>query len=310
MVMSDWTLKILETPDELVGVEKLQRLVWPGGDTEVVPMHMLVAAVRGGGVVIGAYVHSKETGTQSQLVGFVYGFPGIYFTPDGPRLKHCSHMMGVHPDYRDSGLGFALKRAQWQMVRHQGLDRITWTYDPLLSRNAYLNIAKLGAVCNTYRREYYGEMRDGLNVGLPSDRFEVDWWVNAKRVKRRLSRRARGRLDLAHFFSAGVEIINPSKVGEGDWPNPLPLSLSQFSEEGKGDLGGTGKGDALLLAEIPADFLALKAAASTLALEWRIHIRTLFEGLFTRGYLVTDFVYLPGSQPRSFYVLSHGESTL
>ena len=87
--------------------------------------------------------------------------------------------------YRDSGIGFALKRAQWQMVRHQDLDHITWTYDPLLSRNAYLNIARLGAVCSTYRRSEYGEMRDGLNVGLPSDRFQVDWWLNSHRVQRR-----------------------------------------------------------------------------------------------------------------------------
>ena len=82
--------------------------------------------------------------------------------------------MGIHPDQRNSGIGFASKRAQWQMVRHQGLDHITWTYDPLLSRNAYLNIAKLGAVCNTYRRSEYGDMRDGLNVGCPPT---ASWWI-------------------------------------------------------------------------------------------------------------------------------------
>ena len=98
--------------------------------------------------------------------------------------KHCSHIAAFIPNHRDSGVGFALKRAQWQMVRHQGLDHVTWTYDPLLSRNAHLNIARLGAVCSTYRRSEYGDMRDGLNAGLPSDRFQVDWWVNTKRVER------------------------------------------------------------------------------------------------------------------------------
>jgi predicted GNAT superfamily acetyltransferase len=83
------------------------------------------------------------------------------------RARRFSHI-GIDPDQRDAGIGFALKRAQWQMVRHQGLDHITWTYDPLLSRNAYLNIAKLGAVCNTYRRSEYGDMRDGNAL---SDRF-------------------------------------------------------------------------------------------------------------------------------------------
>lgn len=303
--MGEWTLHILESPAEMHAVEDLQRQVWPGNETEIVPAHMLIAVVRGGGLVIGAY--GTSPGDSQRLLGFVFGFPGFYLTPDGPRLKHCSHMLGVHPDCRDHGLGFALKRAQWQMVRHQGLGRVTWTYDPLLSRNAHLNIAKLGAVCNRYHREYYGEMRDGLNVGLASDRFEVDWWVNTHRVKRRLSRRARLPLDLAHFFEAGAEIINPTEIGSRGWARPSPPARPPAPPR----LGGTGEGgENILLVEIPADFLALKAADPALALEWRLHSRVLFEDLFGRGYLVTDLVYLPGAHPRSFYVLSHGESTL
>ncbi|HEY7712740.1 MAG TPA: GNAT family N-acetyltransferase, partial [Candidatus Entotheonella sp.] len=104
-------------------MEELQRIVWPGSETDVVPAHMLITAIHNGGLVAGAFV-------DEQLIGFVFGFPGIEFTPDGPRPKHCSHMMGIHPKHRDTGVGFALKRAQWQMVRHQGVDHITWTYDP------------------------------------------------------------------------------------------------------------------------------------------------------------------------------------
>jgi predicted GNAT superfamily acetyltransferase len=139
------TIRLLETPEDMTAVEDLQRLVWPGSETDVVPAHMLITAVHNGGLVLGAF-------QDEHMVGFVFGFPGLEATPDGPRAKHCSHMMGIHPEYRDGGLGFALKRAQWQMVRHQGLDHITWTYDPLMSRNAYLNIARLGAVCHIYRR--------------------------------------------------------------------------------------------------------------------------------------------------------------
>ena len=117
-------IKILETPEELSAVESLQRAVWPGSETDVVPAHVFIAAIHNGGVVAGAYI-------EHQLVGFVFGFPGLESTPDGPRPKHCSHMMGILPGHRDSGVGFALKRAQWQIVRHQGLDHITWTYDPL-----------------------------------------------------------------------------------------------------------------------------------------------------------------------------------
>lgn len=305
--MSDWKLKILDRPSEMEAVEELQRLVWPASETEVVPVHVLVAAVHNGGLLVGAFGKETRRGQPGPLLGFVFGFPGLYMTPDGPRLKHYSHMLAVHPDHRDQGLGFILKRAQWQMVRHQGLDRITWTYDPLMSRNAHLNIAKLGAVCNTYHREFYGEMRDGLNVGLPSDRFDVDWWVNTKRVERRLSRRARLRLDLAHYFAGGAEILNPSRRDERGLPRP---AKSVTLPPDPVDRGERGDNAPLLLVEIPADFSGMKAADPPLALEWRLHTRQLFEALFERGYLVTDFVYLPGSQPRSFYVLSHGESTL
>ena len=304
--MIDYTIRMLESPDDLSAVEDLQRLVWPGGDTEVVPVHMLVAAVRGGGLVMGAYTSSDGVATVPLLVGFVFGFPGFYFTPDGPRIKHCSHMLGVHPDHRDRGLGFSLKRAQWQMVRRQGVDRITWTYDPLQSRNGYLNIAKLGAVCNTYHREYYGVMRDGLNVGVPSDRFEVDWWVDSRRVNRRLSKHPRRQLELVDYISGGVKIINPSQVEEGDLPRPSSLPLSNDLERPS----GKGEREALLLVEIPSDFMSLKGADPSVALEWRLHTRTIFEELFKRGYLVTDSVFQPGSHPRSLYILTHGLSTL
>jgi predicted GNAT superfamily acetyltransferase len=214
-------------------------------------------------------------------------------------------MLGVDPRCRDQGLGFLLKRAQWQMVRHQGLDRITWTYDPLLSRNAYLNIAKLGTVCNTYQRELYGAMRDGLNTGMPSDRLQVDWWINSRRVERRLSRRARPPLNLANYYAAGVEILNPTKFIQEGWPVP--------SEESPATLRvwqGDNDPPPLLLLEIPADFLALKSAQPALALAWRLHVRTLLEKLFERGYLITDFIYIEGKQARGLYVLSFGESTL
>ena len=315
-------LRILETNEELVAVEDLQRLVWPGNETEIVPSHLLLTAVHNGGLVIGAYdsrgtkeeeiteidfdkVGQTEIPPEAPLVGFVFGFPGLYFTPDGPRPKHCSHMLGVLPDYRDHGIGFTLKRAQWQWVRHQGLDRITWTYDPLQSRNANLNIARLGAVCNNYMREYYGQMRDELNAGLPSDRFQVDWWINSRRVMQRLSKKPRTRLDLAHFLSAGARILNPSQID----PRGLPRPFQEINKINYENIKETEE-SSFLLVEIPPHLTTLKEADPILALEWRIHTRALFENLFERGYLVTDLVYLPGTYPRSFYVLSNGESTL
>lgn len=284
--MADTVIKLLESPEEMTLVEELQRAVWPGSETDVVPAHVFITAVHNGGLVIGAFI-------EDELVGFVFGFPGLDFTPDGPRPKHCSHMMGIKPGKRDAGVGFALKRAQWQMVRTQGIDHITWTYDPLLSRNAYLNIAKLGAVCSTYRQSEYGEMRDGLNVGLPSDRFQVDWWVNTRRVERRLSKGARGPLKLEDFSKADLQPLYTTQINDLKLLQP-PEHFSPF--EGN-----------LLLAEIPSDFGTLKDADSALARDWRFFSRDVFETAFAAGYIVTDFVF---EERRSFYVLSHGESTL
>ena len=293
-------IKIIESAEDLPEVEELQRQVWPGSETDVVPLHMLRAAVHSGGLVIGAYEQLDGAGDEKQtLTGFVFGFPGIYPTPDGPRIKHCSHMMGILPGRRDQGLGFRLKRAQWQMVRKQGMDRITWTYDPLLSRNAHLNIARLGAVCNTYEVSFYGPMRDGLNIGLDSDRFEVDLWVNSRRVERRLGNDTRPELKRADFEAALAEILNPVRFNPAGFPvppdSPSPVPAYQ---------------DKLCLVEIPADFNALKAADFDLARAWRAHSRAVFTGLFAEGFLVTDFIYEPGAPARSFYVLSHGDSTL
>jgi predicted GNAT superfamily acetyltransferase len=288
--MQSWNIRLLETPEEMSAVEALQREVWPGSETDIVPAHLLIAAVHNGGLVLGAF-------ESEQLVGFVFGFPGLESTPDGPRPKHCSHMAGVHPDHRDGGLGFALKRAQWQMVRHQGLDHITWTYDLLLSRNAYLNIARLGAVCSTYRRSEYGEMRDRLNAGLPSDRFQVDWWLNTHRVERRLAKRARPTLKLAHLARVGVHPLYPLRHGADGLPRP-PEHVPEL--EGQ-----------LVAAEIPSDFLDLKSADFPLARDWRFFAREFFETAFAKGYIVTDFVFDRGADaPRCLYILTDGESTL
>ncbi len=284
-----FTIHLIETPEEMHLVEELQRDVWPGSETDVVPLHMLITTVHNGGLVLGAFENEK-------IIGFVFGFPGLETTPDGPRPKHCSHMMGVHPDHRDDGIGFALKRAQWQMVRHQGLDHITWTYDPLLSRNAYLNIAKLGAVCATYRQSEYGDMRDGLNVGLPSDRFQLDWWINTRRVEKRLSKRPRPTLKWNQVAKSGMRPFYAVDSSTGI-PRP-PEHVPPFD-------------DRLLLAEIPADFMTLKEKDFPLARDWRFFTRELFETAFAKNYIVTDFVLdKNNSVSRGFYVLTHGESTL
>lgn len=288
-------IRLLETPEEMTAVEDLQRIVWPGSETEIVPAHLLITAAHNGGIVLGAFETDGDEKDTRRLVGFIFGFPGLESLPDGPRAKHCSHMLGVLDSQRNSGIGFALKRAQWQMVRHQGLDHITWTYDPLLSRNAWLNIAKLGAVCSVYLRLEYGDMHDGLNAGLPSDRFQVDWWIRTRRVERRLGRRSRGGLELSQFQKAGTRLLYSSVLRADGFPQP-PEHF--FSPD-----------DRIVLAEIPSDFLILKSADLALARDWRFFSRELFETCFAAGYLVTDFIF-DRTTGKNFYVLADGESTL
>ena len=137
---------------------------------EVLPVHLMVAVPRNGGLLLGAF-------DGDDLVGYVFGFPGI---TAGGKLKHCSHMMGVAPGCQVRGIGYQLKLAQREHLLARGCDLVTWTYDPLASRNAYLNLAKLGVVCRTYLQDYYGPMTDGLNAGLPADRLQVDWWIGSE----------------------------------------------------------------------------------------------------------------------------------
>ncbi len=286
-------IRTLDTVEDVHAVEELQREVWPGSETDVVPGHLLLTIEHNGGLLLGAFVEGR-------LAGFVLGFLAVdTASPERvamARLKHCSHMLGVHPDYRDQGIGLALKLAQRRQLLAQGVRLATWTYDPLQSRNAHLNVRRLGALCRRYISNAYGEMRDELNQGLPSDRFEVEWWVTSSRVETRVEG-TRPPLDLANFLAAGAEKINPASLDKADLPRPSQTPAS---------LNGN-----LLLVEIPPDFDRVKQEDIDLAYQWRRHTREIFKSAFDAGYIVTDFVHLAGERvPRSYYLLSHGEGTL
>lgn len=286
-------IRPLVSPAEMLQAEEVQRQVWGEGDTDILPVHLLQAINLHGGVVIGAFDGDK-------LVGLVVGFLGA--DSESPervamaRLEHYSHILGVLPEYRSRRLGYALKIAQREAVLAQGVRLITWTFDPLLSLNAHLNIRQLGAVCNRYLPNVYGELRDSLNIGQKSDRFVVDWWITSRRVISRLAGE-RKPLDLAHFLSAGAEKVNPSSLNDEGFI--YPAEDVRYSES------------TLALVEIPADIQAIRSADPALAKAWREGTREIFTNMFEAGYLVTDFVYLRGERyPRSYYVLAHGESTL
>ncbi len=256
-------IRTLTKVSELRAVEGVQQAVWGMPDREVVPSHQLLAAVRNGGLVLGAF-------SEGRLVGFSYAFVGWR---EGERVLH-SHMTAVLPGLQDRQVGYRLKLAQREWALENGYRRVVWTFDPLQSRNAHFNLRKLGARAERYEVNYYGEMEDDLNRGLPTDRLEVDWWLRSEPVVARL---------------------------EGRWPG-VSLARTQPVLEAAGDgPGPVGRpAGPLLRLEVPRSVRALQERDLQLALSWRLAVRQAFVRCFREGYAAVDFAQEAG---RGFYVL-------
>lgn len=269
------TIRAVKTIDESAMVADLSMRVWESGPDAAVPDHVIITAAKNGGVVLLACDGDEP-------VGFVFGFLG--FT-DELRVKHCSHQAGVLKSYQNSGLGYQLKAAQRQMLLKQGIDHATWTFDPLECRNANLNLHKLGGVCCTYLRNVYGQLGDGLNAGLPSDRFLLDWWVQSDWVRSRMDEKIKIP-SLSERLQQGVQVLNtPTRHRDG---HLLPtVQVPAFEDQ-------------YCLLEFPASIQAIKQADLGLAYAWRIHSRAVFEEAFARGYSAIDLLYENG---RSCYLL-------
>jgi predicted GNAT superfamily acetyltransferase len=267
--MSEYAISIrpLAQLEEYKEAETVQCLAWHMDNAnDAVPLNMLVAAQRYGGLVAGAF------DDHNLMLGFVFGFLGT--TGDG-HVKHCSHMLGIRPDVQHKHIGYRLKLFQRQYVMKQGWDLITWTYDPLECPNASLNIAKLGGMVRTYIPNMYGAWEESLNRGLVTDRFEVEWWLRSPRVCAIVeSTAARQTFQTAYELGA-QDVLSVERDANG-LLHPLEPILD-FS------------GDRVLI-EVPADFQALKAASLELAQTWRQVTRTLFTQYFARGYAVVDYL--------------------
>lgn len=258
---------------EMVAVRQLQRQIW-GFDEPEIGLYppVLNTAAKNGGVVLGAF--DQETG---QMVGFLFSFLGR--EPGGP-FKLCSQALGVLPNWRGQGIAENLKWVQRERALAQDLPLITWTYDPLESPNAHLNLHKLHAIARTYWRDVYGSNFGQLNAGLPTDRLLVEWWVK------------------------GPRLVSTSQV-EVEWWEAVPV----FEVAGQGVERWITRAnlvltDELLQLEIPADLQRLKAANLELALDWRLKVRRAFENYFSRGYLAIDFMStFEGEERRNRYIL-------
>jgi len=260
-------------------VLEVQADAWGMPDEEIVPTHVLIAVAKNGGVVLGAF--DERTG---EMVGFVFGFTGRR----GSEFYHYSHMLGVKRAYQGRGIGFRLKLAQREAALRSGLNLMRWTFDPLQRSNSRLNIGKLGAICRTYHRSYYGQMEDEINRGLGSDRFEVEWHLDSPRVVGRISSHSRPPHP-SELLEVGAKIFLGSQPDSEGFRSPERVR----SEPESG----------LLLVEIPWDVNELRRRGRLdLIAKWRAATADAFELLFGTGYVDVE-VAVDRESKRCFHVL-------
>jgi predicted GNAT superfamily acetyltransferase len=161
----------LRSLDEFDRCLELQREAFGWADVDLLPRRFMVVTGHIGGLVLGAFDGDR-------LVAFLNSIPGHR---NGLPYWH-SHMLAVANDYWNSGLGSQLKLAQREAALERGIRLIEWTFDPLESKNAYLNIVKLGAIVRRYYPHHYGETTGALQRGLDSDRVIAEWWIDRPRV--------------------------------------------------------------------------------------------------------------------------------
>jgi predicted GNAT superfamily acetyltransferase len=269
----------LESVEEYRQCEKLQARVWGPDDVVRVPALVMVAAHVNGGFAFGAFAG----GPGGQLVGFVLASPGL---SDAGHVKQCSILMAVDPEFQNSGVGYQLKSAQREAALAQGMDLITWTFDPLASPNAYLNLNKLGCVATRYFVDLYGTAESGLNAGLPTDRLLAEWRIREPGVVGRL---------------AGAAAPPPVAV---PMVNEVVLDAQSCLPSLRGvDLA---RSEPLLLVEIPESIRAIKQADMGLARHWRGTLREVFQSYFARSYHAAGFYRLPGNgRVRHCFLLEH-----
>lgn len=281
------TIRPLTTLDEMYEAVELQRTYW-GNDVEsVVPAQMLYTIYGCGGHVIGAFDGSTMVGV---LIGLIGTDIAIKDRPAMANLLIASKRMVVLPQYRSGGIGFRLKLAQREAAIKQSIRLVTWTFDPLQSKNAHLNLRKLGGIVKDYQVNAYGTRDEtGLSRFGWSDRLKVQWWVTHRRIEERLFGE-RSDVKLSQYLDAGATLVNPSSTVDG---------ITVPSQE----IVRTDKSFALV--EIPRDFDMIAATEPQIAKDWQNHVREIFVPLLNSGYFISDFLtgQLDG-RDRVFYLFS------
>lgn len=253
----------------------LQRAVWGLVDIEITSAIQMIAAIHAGGML-----HLAETAS-GQAIGFAYAFPGL--SGGVPHLH--SDMVAVLPEHQKRGVGVRLKWSQRDEALRRGIGLISWTYDPLQSRNAHLNLRRLGATAVEFLENFYGITTSSLHHGLPTDRLLVHWELSAERV----ALRAREGEPTRSVSAPTSPRVNDVKWQAG-WPVTSEPRLDLSAPE--------------LLLEIPPEWDVLCQAAPRVAEGWHAAVRRALQSYFARGYRGTDFIPTEeGGRRRPLYVL-------
>jgi len=255
----------------------LQREVWGLSDLEITSAIQLVATVHAGGLLLVA-----EDGDAS-IVGFSYAFAAL--RGGEPHLH--SDMLAVRSSHRGRGLGTDLKWAQREAALERDLRLVTWTFDLLQSRNAHLNLHRLGAVGTECLRDFYGPTTSALHHGLPTDRLLVRWELDSPRVARR--------------HEAGAAPLHAQEV-----PRPPRRQRRRLGRHAAGVVASRVDLEApSLRLEIPGRWDDLCRLAPERARAWQAHVTRAFGTYLARGYRGVDFLPLETEgRPRGLYVLS------
>lgn len=262
-----------DDPGMLDAVSQLLDTVWGRGGARgtILAREALVAIAHAGGQVSAALADDA-------LIGATVAFLGRQH--DSGEVFLHSHVTGVRREAERGGVGRALKWHQRAWALRHGLHRVRWTFDPLVRRNAVLNLRVLGARAAAYERDVYGRMDDERNAGAPTDRLVVDWELTAARVEVAASGRT-PEPDLAALRRAGAEVI--LEVADDGAPHLTPRDADRR------------------LIQAPADIESLRRDDPAVAAAWGAAIREALGGSLDAGFRITGITregwYVLGLDP-------------
>ncbi|MHA1304253.1 MAG: GNAT family N-acetyltransferase [Candidatus Heimdallarchaeaceae archaeon] len=273
--MGEIEFREIKEEEHFEELEDIQREAWGMPDLELVPRRLFKATQRSGAVVIGAFA-------ENLLVGYCWGWVGRL---DQYGTFIYSHHNAVRKTYQNQGLGYKLKIKQREWAIEKGFSLINWTFDALQSKNCYLNLHKLGAICNTYKLNYWGEMHDAENIGIPTDRFYCNWHISSEHVKKRLNK----------VFDDYSELLTHEEnhAIKTEKKDDL-LHIIAIRKDLELDT---------LFVQIPCNINMMRKKNQPLAIQWRLNTREVFQHYFTNGYTAVDFVVKKDDDMRCYHVL-------